>query len=385
MNKSQSHFYQYHQHLQYQSKYHAPRTGSWSSSPDPSGSPRPLLSSLSNNQKAMPQQPPVQQKSRFNFSFLHKAAKEKQTSNNHAKKREDKGKKEKENGSSSKDKGDTRTTKQNDSEGESSLIENYLSNRQNSKKFGLTLQQQYFQNQQQKMQQESVHWPPQQQVPTRRILESHAYQNVCDEHHSHPQQKPPSPTINQQMYRKFGDTGQMMPRKGNGSRKNIVNIEDGVYRYSPHVTSFAELDYANKNSGELDQKAMFNISKYLNIDIKSNSSAYSSASNISPSQNNDLGVPKRTSNHRSSPNLHQSNGDSSASSLLSEKSSCSTSSLDQNCYFIGDPGPEYGSYLGPFNFRQLLRPTQGPTESLRKRKGINTNSPPPPQKGKNFI
>lgn len=41
------------------------------------------------------------------------------------------------------------------------------------------------------------------------------------------------------------------------------------------------------------------------------------------------------------------------------------------------------SYLGPFNFRQLLRPTQGPTESLRKRRGINLSlTPPPMQKGK---
>lgn len=44
-----------------------------------------------------------------------------------------------------------------------------------------------------------------------------------------------------------------------------------------------------------------------------------------------------------------------------------------------------GSYLGPFNFRQLLRPTQGPTESLRKRKHpiSTTQSPPPLQRGKN--
>lgn len=48
--------------------------------------------------------------------------------------------------------------------------------------------------------------------------------------------------------------------------------------------------------------------------------------------------------------------------------------------------PESGSsYLGPFNFRQLLRPTQGPTESLRKRKGINPPSPPPPQRGKSIL
>lgn len=29
------------------------------------------------------------------------------------------------------------------------------------------------------------------------------------------------------------------------------------------------------------------------------------------------------------------------------------------------------SYLGPFNFRQLLRPIQGPTNSLRKRNITN--------------
>lgn len=40
------------------------------------------------------------------------------------------------------------------------------------------------------------------------------------------------------------------------------------------------------------------------------------------------------------------------------------------------------SYLGPFNFRQLLRPTQGPTDSLRKRKGNFPLTPPPLQKGK---
>lgn len=34
-------------------------------------------------------------------------------------------------------------------------------------------------------------------------------------------------------------------------------------------------------------------------------------------------------------------------------------------------GSDSMSYLGPFNFRQLLRPTQGPTNSLRKRKGFD--------------
>lgn len=34
-------------------------------------------------------------------------------------------------------------------------------------------------------------------------------------------------------------------------------------------------------------------------------------------------------------------------------------------------GADSMSHLGPFNFRQLLRPTQGPTNSLRKRKSID--------------
>lgn len=41
-------------------------------------------------------------------------------------------------------------------------------------------------------------------------------------------------------------------------------------------------------------------------------------------------------------------------------------------------GGDSMSYLGPFNFRQLLRPTQGPTNSLRKRKGFDLALTPSP-------
>lgn len=389
-----SHFYQYHQHLQYQSQYQ-PRAGSWSSSPENDrklrGSPQKNGNSAAANQNQKP--------SMFSFNFLNKT--KDQSAANHQKnspKGDDRERREKKNAAvKEKHQHQQQQDRNKDKEkakvsADSRLIANYLS-KQRSQKFGLTLQQQYFQSQQQKLQQHrqakhSSNSPsPPHQVPSRRILESHSYQNVSDEDRR--QQTPPlkqeqsstsSPGSNQQMFRKFGDTN-LMPRNNNnpGSnyRKGDFHVDNGVFRYSPHITSFAELDYENRN-----------LSKFLNIDVKSasNSSAYSSGS--SPSQNNNLTAANKKASNRSSPNLnhiHQSN--SSASSVLSDKSSCSTSSLDQRSYFIGEqPSPhEYGSYLGPFNFRQLLRPIQGPTESLRKRKGINSNSPPPPQRGKSFI
>lgn len=360
---SPSHFYQYHQHLQYQPQY-IPKESSWNSSPEASA-----------NRKTSPVQ---QQKasepksSMFSFSFLNKANKDA-----HKQRSDDRDRREKEN-ASNKEKGGRQKDRKRPEIVESRLIENYLSNSQRSQKFGLTLQQQYFQSQQQKLAKQQQQ---QQQVPSRRILESHSYQNVTDEDRQREQSSTPG-SNQQQMFRKFGDTN-LLPRNSPARKSGPgggCHVENGIYRYSPHITSFAELDYASGN-----------ISKYLNIDVKSgsNSSAYSSGSNMSPPSQNNLSKQQKASN-RSSPNLHQilhDHSNSSASSLLSDKSSCSTSSLDQRSYFIGEHHQphEYGSYLGPFNFRQLLRPTQGPTESLRKRKGVNTNSPPPPQRGKNFV
>lgn len=87
----------------------------------------------------------------------------------------------------------------------------------------------------------------------------------------------------------------------------------------------------------------------------------------------------RTKNSKSS---------SGASSKQSSSPSSTQNSLDSILSAFDRKTPEYpqepSSYLGPFNFRQLLRPTQGPTESLRKRKHVvNSNSPPPQQRGKN--
>lgn len=335
--KCQSHFYQYHQHLQYQPHYPA-REGSWNSSPE-----------VSANRKIIPvnkSAAPPSKTSMFSFNFLNKVKEP------HQAKKCDRVRREKENAQK-----DSHREKRKAGDSDCRLIENYLNNPQRSKKFGLTLQQQYFQNQQQKL----GHQAP----TTRLILESHSYQNVSDEdrHKAHSPPKKSSPTSGsrdqQQMFRKFGDTN-LMPRNnagGHNQRQGGCHMENGVYRYSPHITSFAELD-ASRNSTDSEQRA---ISKYLNIDVKtaSNSSAYSSGSHS-----------KNLEANRSSPNLnHHEHSSSCSSSVLSDKSTCSTSSLDQRSYIIDDPQQQ--SYLGPFNFRNLLRPTDGPTESLRKRKGVN--------------
>uniref|UniRef100_A0A8W7P1E9 non-specific serine/threonine protein kinase n=1 Tax=Anopheles coluzzii TaxID=1518534 RepID=A0A8W7P1E9_ANOCL len=108
----------------------------------------------------------------------------------------------------------------------------------------------------------------------------------------------------------------------------------------------------------------FNVSKYLNIDVKG-------PLHHQRDRARDSGVHERDISSNSS---SLSTGSSGMNSLNS------FDSVEQAIIFQKDRNAD--SYLGPFNFRQLLRPTQGPTESLRKRKGINPPSPPPPQRGK---
>ncbi|XP_062560634.1 myosin-IIIb-like isoform X2 [Armigeres subalbatus] len=207
---------------------------------------------------------------------------------------------------------------------------------------------------------------PGQQVPQKRMIDHHEYQNISEE--TKIDSKSP-------VMRMFGDTNFLLNHRRKTSNQKesglscgqgVCELMNGVYRFSPHVTSFAELE-SNKSSSNrshpstLDAKEYqnFSVSKYLNIDVK-------------------------TPNLRSVKN-HQRNRMSSNSSSLSSGSSGSNSlnsfdSVEQAIIFQKNKNAD--SYLGPFNFRQLLRPTQGPTESLRKRKGINPPSPPPLQRGK---
>lgn len=240
--------------------------------------------------------------------------------------------------------------------------------------------------------------PPQQQIPQKRMIEHHEYQNISEE--TKIDSKSP-------VMRMFGDTNfllnhrrkvsaqgqngqtQQQPQKESGLScgQGVCELLNGVYRFSPNVTSFAELE-SNKSSAStpslivggrkcssaassnrshpstLDSKEYqnFSVSKYLNIDVK---------------------TPNLRKNH-----VH---GHSHANHISSNASSLSTGSSGSNSLnsfdsveqaIIFQKNKNADSYLGPFNFRQLLRPTQGPTESLRKRKGINPPSPPPLQRGK---
>lgn len=228
--------------------------------------------------------------------------------------------------------------------------------------------------------------PPQQQqqqVPQKRLIEHHEYQNISEE--TKIDSKSP-------VMRMFGDTnfllnhrrkvngqGQGQKESGLSCGQGVCELMNGVYRFSPHVTSFAELE-SNKSStptgkgsstaastnrshpSTLDPKEYqnFNVSKYLNIDVK---------------------TPNLRKNHHGHGHAHISSNASSLSTGSSGSNSLNSfDSVEQAIIFQKNKNAD--SYLGPFNFRQLLRPTQGPTESLRKRKGINPPSPPPLQRGK---
>ncbi|XP_050079971.1 myosin-IIIb-like isoform X2 [Anopheles maculipalpis] len=263
------------------------------------------------------------------------------------------------------------------------------------------------------------HQQQQQQVPQKRLIEHHEYQNISEE--TKIDSKSP-------VMRMFGDTNflvnhrrkaaeqkqqqlaqlqqvqqhqkQQLQQKarqqqqqqhqqhqhqqqhqqsngGNGWRQSELNcgqgvceLLNGVYRFSPHVTSFAQMDSKSASSLSDDRSTLdkdyqnFNVSKYLNIDVKGP-------------------VHHRAERARDS-GVHERDVSSNSSSLSTGSSGMNSlnsfDSVEQAIIFQKDRNAD--SYLGPFNFRQLLRPTQGPTESLRKRKGINPPSPPPPQRGK---
>uniref|UniRef100_A0A182WDQ6 non-specific serine/threonine protein kinase n=1 Tax=Anopheles minimus TaxID=112268 RepID=A0A182WDQ6_9DIPT len=152
--------------------------------------------------------------------------------------------------------------------------------------------------------------------------------------------------------------------------QGVCELLNGVYRFSPHVTSFAQMESKSTSSLSDDRSTLdkdyqnFNVSKYLNIDVKG-------PLHHQRERARDSGVHERDASSNSS---SLSTGSSGMNSLNS------FDSVEQAIIFQKDRNAD--SYLGPFNFRQLLRPTQGPTESLRKRKGINPPSPPPPQRGK---
>ncbi|CRL04515.1 CLUMA_CG017591, isoform A [Clunio marinus] len=161
----------------------------------------------------------------------------------------------------------------------------------------------------------------------------------------------------------------------NYTKKSCCAIQDGIYVFNnvnsnaSSLTSFAELEQ-KKNSPDIDvhtnnKLKHFNLSSYLNMDLKSSSSHDNES--------------QRSSDDKSSIDK-QTRRSSSKSSSLSNKSN---DSVEKAIILNGLRNSEEktNSYLGPFNFRKLLKPTGvAPTESLRKRKMILLNTSPPPDK-----
>lgn len=211
---------------------------------------------------------------------------------------------------------------------------------------------------------------PNKEQPAQRfnIPPHHDYQNILEEHEKLLQAE--ENKFAESNFRKFGDTGKL------NEKKTRCAIQDGVYVFhnannnnsaGNSLTSFAEIEN-KKQSHDVDLNSSgklknFNLSKYLNIDVKS----------ASPVDNTsfEAAIDKRNSDKQ--------DNSSSKSSSLSNKS---VDSMEQAIIKNGlkNCDNQTNSYLGPFNFRKLLRPTGiAPTESLRKRKMVilNTSSPPP--------
>ncbi|KFB46475.1 myosin iii [Anopheles sinensis] len=169
----------------------------------------------------------------------------------------------------------------------------------------------------------------------------------------------------------------------NGLTPTMTSSSAGSSALSgPHVTSFAQMESKCASSLSTDDQSTldkdyqnFNVSKYLNIDVKGPLHHQRERAR----DGGEMLAPDR-SGSRDDRDAHSSNSSSLSSGSSGMNSLNSFDSVEQAIIFQKDRNAD--SYLGPFNFRQLLRPTQGPTESLRKRKGINPPSPPPPQRGK---
>lgn len=198
-------------------------------------------------------------------------------------------------------------------------------------------------------------------------------------------------------YRRFGDTNILrnhkkplltklineIPTADNIYRylqsKNATNIENGASVKPPSPSNAKDTGFSSMDGDQSSSTYLqFNSRQYVNVNqhqnrIRSNGIVASPAS--SPSNNRGMARPLNNKNSDRSSNVSSSNSNSSDINSLD--------SMEHEIIHSKNNNSQSDSYLGPFNFRQLLRPTQGPTDSLRKRKGINLSlTPPPLQKGK---
>lgn len=207
--------------------------------------------------------------------------------------------------------------------------------------------------------------------------------------------------VNVPQFRRFGDTNILRNQKKPLLTKliNEIPTADNIYRYLQSknatnaengVTTKSPLPHAASNAKDTGFSSMdgdqtsslysqFNSRQYVNVNQHQNRIRSNNVNVASPatSPSNNRVRPLNNKNFDRSPNISSSNSNSSDINSLDSMEHEIIHSKNNN------QQSDSMSYLGPFNFRQLLRPTQGPTDSLRKRKGINLSlTPPPLQKGK---
>lgn len=185
--------------------------------------------------------------------------------------------------------------------------------------------------------------------PTRNnIPPHHEYQNILEQIQLGENQ------VEESHFRRFGDTEKPYEKKSRCAIQHGVYVFDNSKSVTSSLTSFAEIEQM-KVSQEIDISSSeklknFSLSKYLYLDVKSAFPTDNAGKN----------------------NSEKPESNSSKSSSLSNKS---IDSMEQAIIMNGLKNSENqtNSYLGPFNFLKLLKPTVGATESLRKRIKLSEN------------
>lgn len=209
-------------------------------------------------------------------------------------------------------------------------------------------------------------------MASKRIVEHHSYQNIIEEVSTDGQS---SRTVQQPSMRHFGDTN-ILRNKRDDKKSPIQKTKPSPVlpsKLNDKKSSSVDSNFLLSSfDASTDCSSSYCASKFFNIELKSPTSASKYKYSVG-------GGGSGASNLSAGSTISDSNSlDSMEHEIIHRKA------------IVGGPtaaGQDSAmSYLGPFNFRQLLRPTQGPTESLRKRRGINLSSTPPPiQKGKTKV
>lgn len=194
--------------------------------------------------------------------------------------------------------------------------------------------------------------------------------NVGD-HSGHHQQMNQMKCVNVDVKNRIKMFGVDLSSQNNRSSYNNINSNN-----ANHINDTTNIDSNNNNQ---HHRRIMNV-----IDQRKQQIAHSagSSSNLSSSNSNSSDVNSLDSMEHE--NIHHKNMPRARQSInavilphVANRKNLLINNISRNTG-ANVAGNDSTSYLGPFNFRQLLRPTQGPTNSLRKRKGFDLTLTPSP-------